>query len=210
MHCISLFAESSSNDTYLDHLLVLNNAINRIDNMRTPYLFTTLSIGNRKVYLVRAELPNLQESMNPVPEQCEFMNVNTTNPIHTSFFIRLNPAIRRGIHNGPSGKKTDRLYPVKSSDDIEKWFIEKCLSMNINVTRFDVLQKGVAYSSKGHTSINEAYAYVEVSASKRVLMELYSQGFGKRKGFGFGMAVFAGSNHYRIIHNVLVAPFSEI
>ena len=210
MYCTSLFADSPVNDAYSDHLCVISNVINRIDNMRTPYLFTTLIVGNKKIYLVRSEFVHLNESLKSSEDKCDFMDDKSGREVSTSFFIRLNPAIRRGLNNGPAGKKTDRLYAIKNSDEIESWFSNKCDSIGIKVTNFEILQKGVAYCSKGQTSINEAYVKVHAYASKEAFMQLYCQGFGKRKGFGFGMPSFSGSKHYEIINSVLVAPFISI
>jgi len=210
MYCASMVSEQATLDANADHLCVLSNVISRIDNRRTPYLFSAITAGTRRIYLVRAEFVHLKDSVLKFKDTPNFLNVeenNVDSHVTTSFFIRLNPAIRRTLHSGRAGKKIDRVYAIKSSSDIEQWFIEKCQRIGISVMEFELLQQGVVYCSKGHTSINEAFVLVKACASVPDFQTFYEFGFGKRKGFGFGMPVFYGSKHFEIINSVLVAPF---
>jgi len=200
-----LIVKNTVHDAHYDHLFVLNECINRRGHQRTPYLFSVLTVNNHKLFVVQADLIDLKDHDDIFRETPKF-TLEANKRYSIKILIRLNPCLKKS--RLVDGEKVDRLIPIKDNDKIKIWFKQKLQSINVNASEFVIAQKDVVSCSKGHTVINEVFAFATIDSDKESTLEQFiEKGIGKRKGYGFGLPIFENTKAFELFKKSLTNPF---
>ena len=199
--------KGSVNDANADHLLVLNKLIKRRENAFTPFLFSTLTVNNDKLFVLQADSADVQDGNEPLSE--EQINYQEKDGFfEVDMVIRLNPAIKRGYQDRL--KKVNRLVAITEPEKIKEWLSEKLLAKDVIVTDIRLTEAKPIHCSKGNTTINEVYAFAKITAtSPDALNELRVSGIGKRKSYGFGLPIYKGADPYPVFETVLTHKIKQ-
>ena len=189
-------------DAHADHLLVLNHLIQRRDNAYTPYLFSAFQHGDKRWYCIQADRmdinPDFHKKLEPIPLLSRFSNKENS----FCFYIRLNPAIKRTLVD-PKRGKYDRLIPIKEYADALNWLKSNLMENGVAVSESEVKYQQPTPCSRGNTVIHDMLFWVRGYIFDLEKFEsLQLSGFGKRKGYGFGMLIPQDTFGYSVLQQI--------
>lgn len=186
-------------DAHHDHLLVLNHLIHRRDNEYTPYLFSAFQHENKRWYCIQADWLDIKEEYRDVSEQTPDLSEFSSKDNCLSFFIRLNPAVKRTLSD-PKRGKYDRIVPIKDISESINWLKSQLSDNGFATQSAKICYQQVTPCSRGNTVINDMLFHVTGYIFDLDNFEhAQNSGIGKRKGYGFGMIIPENTIAYSIL-----------
>lgn len=198
---ITFYSNSVVVDANDDHNFIIKHVLEHLDS-NTNYLFFAHQVREQRLYIVQSSEKCLMKQK----KTQDFEDLLDLSPYNDeenqfNFYIRVNPAIKKRIPDNLGSK--DKMISITGEPEIIMWSKAKFVDHGIAVTGIDILYKNKIFCSRGKTWINEALLKVNgYCFNQKKVKNLQVNGFGKRKGYGFGMMIPEGSFGYNELNKI--------